>query len=301
MTIIKQETRLSYSSATLLQSCSRRYWHYKVNKTKFDEDYVDDYAAFNVGKAFHYVLETTLHKRGGLRKLIENSCKQFNVEDDKAMIHAMVLRYLEVHNASGLEVVKCELEISNEFFLGFIDAVAVEPDGGWWIIDLKTAASVSPLTFARLKGDTQLNLYASFAAIIAEHCGLDPNLFRGARYRTTKKSKLKRKLGESYDEFVKRIQNSVESYDAIVPVELMRPAEFLARHKELHALSLKLRNKRTKTTGTCNFSQCESYFRPCPYFSNCHGSTITEAKKQIVVNSWESTRNGSPLVMGVHS
>lgn len=273
-------TRLSYSSSTTLSNCQMKYFHYKVAGTKKDPDCRDDFTAFNVGKAFHQILENTMHQKSTV-EMIEEVCVFYKVEEHQAMIHAMVLKYLKVHKKSGLDCVGCEMELLNDIFIGFVDAVMKDDKGGWWIVDLKTAAMVSPLTFAKLGTDTQLNLYASFAPQIAEYYGLDLNKFKGARYRVTKKSRLKRKASEEYNDFVRRVFAGIESYDAIIPLKVMDPDKAYRKHKALHTMSMAYRGN--EYTPMPNYSYCDSFFRPCEYFSQCHGQTYTEAVKNIEV------------------
>ena len=275
-----QDTRLSYSSATLLKNCSQKYFHHKVAGTARDEDHEDNYDAFNIGKAFHWVLEENLHSDKDLHNLIDVACKTYEVEDSKAMIEAMLLRYLQVHKKSGLEVVVCELALSNDIFIGFIDLILKDPEtGDWWISDLKTAARYDEITIAKLCSDVQLNLYSSFSDEIAPQFNLDPKKFKGARYRVTTKSKLKRQASESYNEHVLRTAKNVKSYDIIVPLERMDPKGIYKEHKALHAKTLKMRSGKLKPEK--NTSYCNSFFKPCEFFSQCHSKTFTDLKDDL--------------------
>lgn len=275
-----QDTRLSYSSANLIKNCSQKYYWYKVAGVSKDEDVEENYDAFNVGKAFHYVMEMNNHSENDLEKYLEEAVKSFEVEHARGMIHAMLLRYLQVHQSSGLEVVHCEFELSTDMFVGFIDVILKDPNSGeWWIGDLKTASRYSEIKSAMLHNDVQLNLYASFAKEIAEYFGLDPKKFKGARYRVTTKSVLKRKIDESYAAHVKRTAKNVKSYDVIVPIERMDPRGIFAEHKKLHKDSIKMRQGKLKPTR--NYSHCDAFFKPCEYFSQCHGCTYTESLKLV--------------------
>ena len=226
-----EDTRLSYSSGNLLKNCEQKYFWYKVAKVPKDPDSEQNDTAFNVGKCFHYVLETNNHTVDKLEELLFQGCRDFDVEEYKAMIHAMLLRYLQVHRTSGLEVVHCELEMSNDKFLGYIDVILKDPKTGfWWIGDLKTASRFSRTTAARLHNDVQLNLYAYFADLIAGHFDLDPKKFAGARYRVTTKSVLKQKKTEGYADFVKRMAKSIKSYDIMIPFSKMNPEQIYNEH-----------------------------------------------------------------------
>ena len=274
----KIDTRLSYSSATLLKNCETRYCHHKVWNTPKDLDYEDKQDAFNLGKAFHWILEESLHTEKDLMKHLEAACKAFGVEDDKALLHAMVLRYLQTHIESGLKVIKCEQSLSNEDMIGFIDVILGEEDGGFWFGDMKTAAWVKDLLFARLKNDVQLNTYSFFHREVAGVLDLDPNKFRGCRYRVVTKTKLKQKSTESYVEYVKRLAKNVKSYDIIIPVEDMCIEKTYDDHLRLHARTMELRAGEVPTK---NLSYCDSYFSPCPYWSQCHGSEYTKCTTEL--------------------
>ena len=142
---LETDTRLSHSSAQLLRSCERRYWHYKVNQTEVDPDYNKDLQSFAVGKVFHQVLEDHNHEKpDAIVNKITEACQQHNCDEDSiAMIHSMLLRYYEDHKKSKLEVVKCEYQIDAEETIGSIDVIMKNPkNGDWWIVDLKTYKSM---------------------------------------------------------------------------------------------------------------------------------------------------------------
>jgi len=273
------DTRLSYSSSTLLKNCEQKYFWYKVAGVAKDEDSAQDNTAFNVGKCFHFVMEENGHTEDRLTELLTEGCKAFEVEHKRAMIHAMLLRYLSVHKKSGLKAIKCELAMSNAEFIGYIDIILADDDGFWWIADLKTAARLSEVTLAKLHNDTQLNLYTAFYEEIAGVLELDVDKFMGCRYRATTKSLLKQKATETYIDFVLRMTKGIKSYDVIVPLGKMAPEDTYKDHMRLYQKSLDFRSGELKPTK--NYSYCDSYFRPCEYFSQCHGCTYTESKNDV--------------------
>jgi len=275
-------SKLSYSSATLLQNCEQKYAHRKILETKIDKDSSDSTEAFDVGKAFHQVLEDTLHTRLDILKNVEASCKKFKVVKHQAMIHAMVENYLDMHELSGLTCVLCELEISDQTTIGYIDAIMKDAAGFWWIVDLKTSARWNENILSRLPKDYQLNLYSNFADRFAGILDLELHKFRGCRYRVTTKSKANQKETESYDAFVKRLKRAVKVYDVVVPEDIMDVSGVAKIHQENYERSMKLRGGETPKK---NLSYCESYFRPCEYFSNCHGKIFTEAKDKVEIKT----------------
>lgn len=267
---------LSYSSATLLQNCPRKYWHYKINETPIDIDADKSTAAFDIGKAFHKVLEDTKHEFSKFRpQLVLDACKEFNCEDEALKIHAMLLKYYELHKEIGLQCVACETEISTTDFIGYVDAILINPyTKGWWICDIKTAARLDKTLVAKLNSDVQLNLYACFKDALAKQLNLEVDNFRGVRYRVTTKSKLKQKSSEKLEDYIQRVFHNIESVDVPIKAEMLRPQETWDRFKFLHETTLDL-DKDNPEGAIQNFSNCNSYFRPCEYWSNCHGACFT--------------------------
>ena len=109
---------------------------------------------------------------------------------------------------------------------------------------------------------------------IAKDLGLDPKKFKGCRYRVVTKPKLKFKATESHSDYVLRIASSAKYHDYVVPIEVMRPSEIFEEHKALHKLALSLHKKKVKPRK--NYNYCDSYFRNCEYWSQCHGKCASE-------------------------
>lgn len=292
----KVNTALSYSSATLLNNCEQRYWHYKVASTPKDSDVEDDYAAFEIGKTFHEVLEKNLHTRDRLDDLLNEACKEYKTFEHQLMIKAMLWKYLDVHEASGLKCVACELPISSKEVIGFVDAFMADNRGNWWICDLKTAGRWYESTLAKLASDHQLNLYSHFAELMAGLLNLDPNKFKGCLYRVTTKTTISQKNNESDDAYLNRLYKTVKSFDISIPKEVMPIEEVWQRHLESYDRSIELRNGEAPKR---NYNYCESYFRPCPYWSNCHGDINSKCGKKVVCNTAITHRNKNLAKMSI--
>lgn len=275
----KIDTRLSYSSGEVVANCSQKYFHKKIASTPFDPDYRDDYDAFNIGKAFHLVQEKLRHSGNPDRKLVLRACKVNKCEESTALVHAMCLKYSKLHKKIGLECVATEFEISNEKFVGFVDVVLKDKKGNWWVVDLKTASRIMPSKIARLSSDVQLNLYSYFYKEIATMFKLNPEKFKGARYRVTTKSDISQARGEGYVDFVKRIYTRVNSYEVVVPREVMTLDKTFKMHLKNHDLTMKLRDGRVKPKP--NYGYCDSYFKPCEYWSQCHGDTYSNLTRKL--------------------
>lgn len=270
-----EDTRLSHSSANLLRSCERRYWHYKVNKTEVDPDHNQDLQSFAVGKVFHQVLEDHDHKKPEkIVNVIEAACEEHKCEEQHIpMIHSMLLRYYEDHKESGLEVVKCEYKIDSEEVIGYVDVIMKEEDGSWWIVDLKTYKSMYFVKPANLTRDYQLNLYAAFAHTIASDLDLEVKKFKGCILRVVTKPALKQRKDETYVEYVSRMKGNAKFYDIKIPLSYLHPNEIYDSHLKLYEKSMEMRKWDDK--GSCNFNNCFAYNIPCPYYSRCHEETFS--------------------------
>ena len=274
--------RASHSSVTLFKNCQRRYYHYKVARTKHDPDSNSDTRALRLGSCFHKILEDCLHDRSLITKeLLEEAFKEgwfYAGDQDRLMIMVMVEKYLVLHQKSKLKIVVCEIEIGGADIVGFVDVVMAEEDGGFWIVDLKTAARIGDNLLSSLQADPQLNLYAAHVDQICKETGLEPSMFRGIRYRVTTKSTLKKKALESKEAFTKRLNEKIESYDIAIPAKDLKPQatlkEVLGNLKKMRALQATPMDEIPQ-----NRSNCFSYFRPCEYWGQCHNGTFTEAAK----------------------
>lgn len=266
---------LSPSSFAMFSGCNRKYFHKKIAKTPIDSDADTDTRPFMIGKAFHKVLEDHAHELKGVGlEAVKKVCAEFEVEGDEAiMVAAMLSRYREVHEAAKLKAVACEVEIVTESFHGFVDVILQGPLG-WWIADMKTAASYNPAILPTLPGNIQLNLYAAHAAVISEIGGLDLKAFRGCRYRVTTKSKLIRKATEDEKSYFGRVRSAVRSFDFAIPASILKTEQTLDTHLDVFKF---IKKKRNAVNYPRNFGNCMNYNRPCEYFSQCHGFNFSAA------------------------
>lgn len=273
MSSLKKVT-LSISSQKLVKSCQQKYWHKKVNLTPVDEDY-EDSDALNFGKAFHKVIETTLHESYS-DKLIMEAMSESKVDiTEKPLLTAMLDNYVKLHKASGLKVVKCEMkiEISN-LYLGFIDFIAQDKHG-WWIGDNKTASSHAPTIKNRLHKDPQVCIYSKFAPDIQNVLDLKGE-FLGFRYRQSIKSKAGTSSG---------LAKGTPTYDIIIEAGAIDSASAWSDFMESHETVVELHNGLAPKK---NFGACNDYFRPCEYFASCHGCSSSEGHPLVTIHTVES-------------
>ena len=75
----------------LFRSCQQRYWHKKVGQTPFDSDFAEEYEAFNLGKAFHHVLENSGHTAANIGKLVKEA-----IDLGKSIAGKQIIRELDL-------------------------------------------------------------------------------------------------------------------------------------------------------------------------------------------------------------
>jgi len=284
-------TQLSYSSMCDLATCEAKYYFRKVAMVPKDAD-AEESEALGVGKAFHEYLEDVLHGEKFNAKTFDSAVMakaiEHNVEEEAHLIGAMALAYMKLHKASGLIVVKCEQQVETPKYNGFIDVILKDASGNWWIGDLKTAARFDDKKVAQLPKDQQLNLYSYFADHLAGFFDLDPKKFKGCRYRVTTKTKSVVKANESITDFAKRMvdKGSVTSYDAIIPVDVMDIENTWKHFEVMQERAVAIQNGEMPTK---NLGACMNFFRPCDYWSQCHGKCFTDmtTKPEVIVMTTE--------------
>ena len=73
-----------------------------------------------------------------------------------------------------------------------------------------------------------------------------------------------------------------KSYDIVIPSEVMVPQDTMQDHEDLKFKADMFRKGLQEPTR--NRSYCDSYFRSCEYFSQCHGGkTFTESRKLLEI------------------
>lgn len=274
--IERKHDGLSPSSLSEFASCNKKFFFRKIAKVEKDKDVDDDVESLNVGKAFHKCLEDTRHVLDGYSL---QQCTQvvldhgLNTHFHAPLIFSMLRAYKSSHEKSKLKAVAFEVAIDTPEFYGIVDVV-LEDEKGWWIGDTKTAGSYNPAVLPTFPRHPQLNLYAYHKDQLAETVGLSPEKFLGCRYRMITKSKMQRKENEETAAFIGRLSKTVKSYDFILPVSMLSPEEIYKVHASAREFIEK--NKGDERRFTKNYGSCFLFYRPCQFYSQCHGNTYTK-------------------------
>lgn len=269
--------KLSYSSMKLVQTCEQRYWHYKVNNTPKDPDYAES-DALGLGKAFHQVLEKTLHTNWNESLLMEAMSEHNCDVEDQQLLQVMLEKYVQYRKASGLKIIRCEFGIETSMYVGFIDAIGIDPTTKkWWLVDLKTTSRHDPSIVPQLAKDMQIGLYSHFVPDIEEQFKeLDGYTFGGFKYCQTVKSKA---------QTLKGLESGVKVFEISIPASLILEGEAWSLFSEVHDRAVDLHKGEAPKK---NYGSCFNYFSSCPYFSQCHGVQFTQGHKEITIDTIET-------------
>ena len=276
---------LSFSSSTVLKNCERKYWHAKVNKTPVDSDAQVSTLAMNLGKVLHKCTEVSYHGERPLPiQVMKESCVDEDVcfETNGPMIMAMYRKYKELHLKSGLKCEIPELAVKDGRFVGYVDGI-MSDEKGWWIEDTKTAGSLRRDLRERLPVDPQLNIYAH-KVLKMNLEGFPADKFLGTRYRVVLKSKAtvqphdkKKAVAENrsvFEVFSDRMYKSIKAYEFIVPAKAMHHEAEGREFERLQRRQASIWNGTRKPHQ--NLTYCDSYYKPCEWFSQCHGRNYTD-------------------------
>jgi hypothetical protein len=186
----------------------------------------------------------------------------------------MLRKYKILHGTLGCEVPAVEMKISDDNFVGYMD-ILLKDDRGYWISDIKTAAMVSGFLRARLPKDRQLNLYVSKVLEIYGHEEWAQKL-QGCKYRVITKSKTKRKKDEGFIDYSNRLFKSIRAVEYEIPLELM---DFKTAGEDFESLIVRRNEIWAGAPTSQNYNFCESYFKPCEFWSQCHGRLFSLESK----------------------
>ena len=288
--------RMSNSSFNQISTCEMQYSHRKIFKGEVDSDADTNQKHFRIGSCFHEILEHCLHiMPNSTPDAIYASFEQHSIDDpkDRGLIIAMCNKYYALHAKSNLTVIGCEDEVGDERTLGYIDAIMKDPDGYWYIVDLKTAKRFNTNLLARLKRDSQLNLYAYFRKQIADKYGLSMEQFDGVLYRVTEKVERVMRADEDEWEYAERIEPKVNSYSIHIPADELDPIGAYQAVIAAQERAMEIRDKGAEPRQ--NFGACFNYFRPCDYFSKCYGYLNSEAHEHFrVLNDKDMSYSRKP-------
>ncbi len=104
--------------------------------------------------------------------------------------------------------------------------------------------------------------------------GLKVEMFAGCKYRVVTKAKLKRRDDDTFKTYSDRFYKSVKALEFTVKVEDLEPNRIMEDFDQVRKLQIQLMGGRKKPIR--NYNSCDSYYRPCDYWSRCHATHYTD-------------------------
>lgn len=206
--IFDDKTILTHSSMQMFRDCRTKYrYRYQLGIVPRDTE-----AALVFGSAIHAGLEFWFKfgSEDAALEIFETFAEQLG-EEDAIKGRCLLKKYFSTYAKEDFEVVEIEkpfkvallnpktARISRVFELaGKIDGLVRTKDGGYYILEHKTAADISEAYKRRILIDTQIALYAT---AIERSEGIS---IKGAIYDVIKKPRIIMKKGETEAEFKAR-------------------------------------------------------------------------------------------------
>lgn len=256
--------RLSASQITTVQRCMRE-WAFKYILQIKDTTVSP---ALTIGKAFH--------------KLCEGSA--VGAEDFQGLdVNYPWVHYLKTMYAGYRQVrkefapaVAHEIVYEDERMKMYIDEIAVDDTGAWWMIERKTKAKDLPTAKSMIVNELQANIYVSNYENIADDYMLDPSQFQGLLYFTTFKPMERKGKKETPEDFGARMTSETIAW-TIPRIYFINDQSTATLNNVIdwaeiscgQAMSLWERNQNYEDIPISTQS-CYRYNRPCPYFEKCH-------------------------------
>jgi hypothetical protein len=247
--------RLSVSQMTTLHRCPREWFFQKVMALPQPKS-----KALMLGSAFHECLDGN----------IDTAFDELEAYDPDTPWRAMIGKMLEGYKAKWpkeLTEIQREIPIGDgETFLGFIDGVAINDLGNWYLIENKSASSDIDSMDA-LTSNLQVAVYEKYMLEVADKLLLDPGLYAGMLYCVTVKPGERRKTKETMEQYGERMTSETHIY-------LIEPN--VSRVDVGHEILTALITAEPLLTATDpkhargNPSACIRFNSPCPYFARCH-------------------------------
>jgi hypothetical protein len=283
---------LSNSMVSEFKTCERKFvYNYILNKDADSDHIIPKY--FNFGNAYHDILDQTQHDSSKFTMdLLHNVSDKYQLDPvyEKAKLVQCLLLYYKEHVKSGLQIIATEVYFKGSN-AGTVDAIAIDKDSNWWIVDLKTAASLSNMRPEMLNVDPQMALYTyhseDIKKVTEELTGIKLNEFKGIRLReVTKAKERKKKEVEDFDSFYQRLK-PIEYRELVLDANYVETEEvkfFMEVESERVQDSLK-----RFIDGGENIKQVPRNVRNCtdpitksvcPFFSTCHGKSAYDIMKK---------------------
>lgn len=244
--------RFSYSRIECFAKCPYQYKLRYIDKLKTLPDQAADNPLY-LGTAIHLAFET-----GDIQQAIENYKSNYYVITDLVENEVIKLEYFIPKVLELLPDAECEVELSTDSFIGYIDRLVYKftDEQGIKHYEIWDYKYANPKSFDRYLTSPQLSLYKSYFEQTHEKCAVD-----ALKYVLIPKVSIRQKKDETLYEFRQRLREYLEASEVkIVEVDfdMSNVSQFSACCQALEIVTEFPKNP-TRLCDWCSYQQyCES-------------------------------------------
>lgn len=247
--------KVSYSRVECFAQCPMRYKYRYIDGLKTIPDQEANNALY-LGTALHLGLET-----GSVEKAVENYLSNYNVVTDEVINEIIKLEHIIPKALELLPEGECEVEISTEDFIGFIDRLCptyIDENGvqHWDLYDYKYTSNGE-----RYKTSKQLHIYKYYYELTHPNNVID-HLYYLIIEKVSIRQKHKAKPPETITEFRSRLRDHLTASEIKV-IEVDYDSESISRFTKCCQQLRQIENFPKNPTRLCSW---------CPYQQYCESN-----------------------------
>lgn len=207
----------SHTKLSCYEECQKKFEHKYINKVYPRKRPI----YFIVGSAVSNFLQSFYGMKGKnidiavksllaeFDKVDKGSMSPDDMQDlelDKAKIQGIMSAYIEAYEKDFdeyptiLTEQEGEVAMINGSLRGRLDALFQDKNDSWWILETKTTSQISNTQLQKVPLDSQTLGYCALAESIIHEVPI------GVIYNVIQKSRLRRKIRESWEEFITRVK-----------------------------------------------------------------------------------------------
>jgi hypothetical protein len=276
--------RFSNSCVNTFALCERKGFYKYIERRDVDDNYKPS-SALKIGRVVDKVLEIcrTDYKKMDMTLLRAIQTQEEATEEHLAKAAACLRTFYANFGCEHREILATQVEISDNDYVGYIDAIIVDHETKkWYMVDFKTATSLDPLIDNSLKNNQQVALYLHHLDAVAFMYDLGLENFGGFIYLEMEKSSqrmrttpTKTKAPETYEEFSMRIKEGAYR-ETIIQKEDINPSVLSGFYARIE----RIKNIQSINDAPMCQASCMAYHSPCEYYSACYGIQFEKPSKE---------------------
>ena len=282
---------LSQSGVATARDCKRKYYYRYVRRLQHRQY---DPKPLHFGRKWHLMLEAWFTHRDSQRTL------ELAVGDEYlvAMFEGYLARWGRPGFLASLSEQQFKATIRNPATgrasrrfsqLGYMDMVAMQPDGRLWLWEHKTASTIDGQYLEKLWCDSQITGYVS----ALQGQGLD---IAGVVYDIAKKTRVRQRKNEDRAAFVERLKELYLGLGMFHRETVIISDQQIYEWKaDLWQVTKELLDCRRNDVWYRNTARCYDYHRPCEFVGLCmNGGSEALINAEYEPRTWRDETSNNP-------